>query len=333
MSSVPPTSPLGAPLGPLATGQVAAVPATTPVATTTQAAAAVQPLMQQAVEAAQATAAIRQSGMSALLADVAPALAAANLPTAVKAAVGQLIAFGLRSEGPIDAAAIRTAIARSGLFLEARLAQTPSAPPADLKAALLVLQQALVAAGAAGGLRNTKSPSPPPTRGGALAGQSARAAVLSAGDAPVFQLATLREETEQALARQSLHQLASLPDETGGSRWMFELPVATPQGAAVAQFAIERDAPEDPGAGEQPKPTWRARFAFDLPPLGPIHAHLRLRDGHCGAVIWVENGESFAWLKDQAAELAEALAGEVTFRPGAPPAPPPPPGRLVDRSS
>ncbi|MCW5759199.1 MAG: flagellar hook-length control protein FliK, partial [Phenylobacterium sp.] len=262
-----------------------------------------------------------------------PALASRTLPTAVKAAVQQLVRFGISTGAPPDGAALRAAVARSGLFLEAQLAQTPNAPPRDMKAALLILQQALVMAGAAGGLRATKAPAPPPTRGGAVAPQAARVALLRADDAPEYQLATLREETEQALARQALHQLASLPDEAGGARWMFELPVATPQGAAVAQFAIERDAPEDTGSAERPAPTWRARFALDIPPLGPVHAHLRLKDGRCGAVLWVEDAASFAWLQAQAGGLAGTLGGDVTVRPGPPPAPPPPPGRLVDRTS
>ncbi|MBL8555463.1 MAG: flagellar hook-length control protein FliK [Phenylobacterium sp.] len=331
MSSVPPTSPLGGPQSPLATNQAAGV---APVAATpSQAAGAVQPLLLRAVEAAQADAAVRQSGMGGLLADVEPALASRTLPTAIKAAVQQLVRFGLPAGAPPDAAALKAAVARSGLFLEAQLAQTPNTPPRDMKAALLILQQALVAAGAAGGLRATKAPSPPPTRGGAVAPQAARVALLRTGDSPEYQLAALREETEQALARQTLHQLASLPDETGGARWMFELPVATAHGAAVAQFAIERDPPEDAGGAERPVATWRARFALDIPPLGPVHAHLRLKGGRCGAVLWVEEAGSFAWLQGRADGLAATLGGEVTIRPGPPPAPPPPPGRLVDRTS
>jgi hypothetical protein len=325
---------MGGPQSPLATGQAAGVTPVAPVAATpSQAAGAVQPLMLRAVEAAQADAAIRQSGMGGLLADMEPALASRTLPTAIKAAVQQLVRFGLSSNAPPDAAALKAAVARSGLFLEAQLTQTPNAPPRDMKAALLMLQQALVAAGAAGGLRATKAPAPPPTKGGAVAPQAARVALLNADDAPEYQLATLREETEQALARNTLHQLASLPDDTANGRWMFELPVVTPQGAAVAQFAIERDAPEDTGNGPRPAPTWRARFALDIPPLGPVHAHLRLKDGRCGAVLWVEDAGSFAWLQTQAADLAGSLGGDVTVRPGPPPAPPLPPGRLVDRTS
>lgn len=329
--SVGPTPPVGGPPpGPLATGQaVSAAAAATPLA---QAPDPVAPLMQRAVEAARADGAIRQSGQGPLLADLSRALESPHLPATLKAAIRQLLAFGLNAGAPPDAAALRAAVARSGLFLEARLAQTPTAPPYDMKAALLALSQALTAAGATSPGRPARATAAPPTRGGAVAGQAARAAILKADDPPEQQLAILRDETDQALARQTLHQLASLPDDSG-QRWMFELPMMTPQGAAVAQFAIERDDP-GPGGGPDAAPAWRARFALDIPPLGPVLVHVRLQGERSTAVLWVDRAESLAHLREQAPRLAQALSGDVVVHPGAPPsAPPPAPGALVDRSS
>ncbi|WP_430421410.1 flagellar hook-length control protein FliK [Phenylobacterium sp.] len=327
--SVGPTPPVGGPPpGPLATGQAVSA-AATPLA---QAPDPVAPLMQRAVEAARADGAIRQSGQGPLLADLSRALESPHMPATLKAAIRQLLAFGLNAGAPPDAAALRAAVARSGLFLEARLAQTPTAPPYDMKAALLALSQALTAAGATSPGRPARATAAPPTRGGAVAGQAAGAAILRADDPPEQQLAILRDETDQALARQTLHQLASLPDDSG-QRWMFELPMMTPQGAAVAQFAIERD---DPGPGGRPDaaPAWRARFALDIPPLGPVLVHVRLQGERSTAVLWVDRAESLAHLREQAPRLAQALSGDVVVHPGAPPsAPPPAPGALVDRSS
>jgi hypothetical protein len=287
--------------------------------------------MQRAVEAARADAAIRQASLAALLADLRPALGSAALPAELKAAIRQLLALGLSTDAPIDAAALRAAVARSGLFLEPRLAQSPGAPPDDMKAALLMLQQALLAAGMAPARRPPKAPTAPPSRGGPLAAQGPRAASVTAEDAPERLLAVLGDETEQALARQTLHQIASLPDGAG-ARWSFELPLATPHGAAVAQFAIERDG--HGGAGAEAKASWRVRFALDMPPLGPVHAHLRLHDGRSDATLWAERPESAPWLQLHAAELAAALRGDVAVHAGAPPAPPaPPPGQLLDRTT
>lgn len=328
--SVGPTPPVGGPTqGPLVTGQAASA-ATAPTRLA-QAPDPVAPLLQRAVDAVRAEAAIRQAGMGSLLADLAPALASATLPASLKAAIRQVLAFGLPAGAAADPAALKAAVARSGLFLEAQLARTPGAPPVDMKAALLVLQSALVAAGAAASARPARAPAPPPARHGSVASQAPLAAVLGPDDPPDQQLLTLRDETEQALARQTLHQLASVPDETAGPRWSFELPLLTPQGATIAQFAVERD---DAGGGGGAAPVWRARFALDIAPLGPVHVHLRLHGGHSAATLWVERPDSLALLRGQAGDLAGALGGEVAIHPGTPAAAPAPtPGQLVDRSS
>ena len=60
----------------------------------------------------------------------------------------------------------------------------------------------------------------------------------------------LLDDTDAAIARQTLLQVASLPDRIDGSgpridstapRWNFEIPFVTPQGTAMAQFEISRD--------------------------------------------------------------------------------------------
>lgn len=328
--SVGPTPPVGGPLqGPLATGQaVPAAAAPTPLA---QAPDPIATLLARAVDAARADAAVRQSGMGSLMADMQPALSSAALPANVRAAIRQVLAMTLPTDVAPSTAMLKAAIARSGLFMESHIAQTPGAAPNDLKAALLVLQQALAASGAVIAPRPPRVSTAPPSKGGVVAAQAPRAATTLADDIPERLLQVLGEETEQALARQTLHQIASLPDEGGAARWMFELPLMTPQGAAVAQFAIERD---DPGPGGGGGPSWRARFAIDLPPLGPVHVHLRLHEGRSSATLWVEQPHSLALLSEQSARLAGALGGDVVFHPGSPHAPPAPaPGALVDRSS
>src|SRR5262245_28178988 len=134
--SVPPTPPVGGPpQGPLVTGQaVQATVAATPLA---QAPDPVATLLQRAVDAARADAAIRQSGLGSLVADLEPALASPGLPPEVRSAIRNVLAQALSTDPPPDAAALKAAIARSGLFLEGRLATAPGAPPNDLKAALL----------------------------------------------------------------------------------------------------------------------------------------------------------------------------------------------------
>jgi hypothetical protein len=154
--------------------------------------------------------------------------------------------------------------------------------------------------------------------------------------APNATLATtvrhLLSDTVAAIARQTLLQVASLPDraEVPGSRvdpstprWHFEVPFATPQGTAVAQFEIARD-----GGGnevEAAKRVWRARFSLDLEPAGPVHALVALSAERTSVRMWAERPQTAAQLRAGAAELNQALTnaelvpGDIVIREGTPP--------------
>lgn len=285
---------------------------------------------QQAVGAARAEAATRQAGLGSLLADLDMALASPALPPELRVAVRQVLSQQLPTDRPITADALRQAVAASGLFLEARIAQD-AAPPLDLKGALLMLQQALVGASAKPPTRLQRPTAPPPVAGGSTAAQPPAEATLTGTEAPDDLLRHLRGDVEQALARQTLHQLASLP-EGGGARWMFELPLATPQGPAVAQFAIEQDDPRASHALDA-APGWQARFSIHLEPLGPVHVRLRLDGERTHVTFWAETPEGLDRLRGDAAGLANALGAEIAFHAGAPPQVAAPSGQLVDRTS
>jgi hypothetical protein len=284
---------------------------------------------------APATAAGAKASLAPLLANLEEALAAPGLPAPVKAAIAQVLALRTPLTTTITPEIVNQATARSGPFLEARLvAQPDAAPPPDLKAALLTLQTVLepiAAEPAPTRTRASKAPPPPPLRDGALAGQKPAAPTLSSDD-DVTQIARqLRDETGQAVARQTLHQIASLTDGPDAGAWMFELPFLTPQGAAVAQFAIARDDQTARTPGEAA--AWRARFSIDLEPLGPLHVHLSLGGERTAVTIWAERAGSLEALRGLGDELARALPADVAFRPGTPPAPPPTSGQFLDRSS
>ena len=122
---------------------------------------------------------------------------------------------------------------------------------------------------------------PPPPFRGALPSAQPVAPPSIAPDAPLATSAHhLLDDTDAAIARQTLLQVASLPDQVDTTasrldltvpRWNFEIPFVTPQGTAMAQFEISRD-----GGGnevEAAKRVWRARFSLDVEPAGPVHAH------------------------------------------------------------
>jgi len=300
------------------------------VTTALAAARAVEPPgPEAAVALARLDAAGRQVSLAPLLANLEQALGSKALPATVKAAIRQVLALQTPTEGPLTAETVKQAITRSGLFLEARLARGEPAP-VDLKAALLMLQQVLAPMAPRSANRPQRPAAAPPTSGGPLAGQAPVAPTLDPGAEPATLVPLLRGEVEQALARHTLHQLASLPDAPG-AHWMFELPLATPQGPAIAQFAIDRD---DPGrASPDVPPAWQARFSLDLPPLGPVHVNLRMDGERTTVTLWAEQPEGLERLRRQGDELASALAADVVFRPGSPRPPEPPPGRLVDHRS
>jgi hypothetical protein len=192
---------------------------------------------------------------------------------------------------------------------------------------------------------HTSTP-PPPFRGALPAAQPVAAPSI-APDAPFAATAHhLLGDTEAAIARQTLLQVASLPDrvdapgarsEPGALRWHFEIPFGTPLGMAMAQFEISRN-----GSGneiEAAKRVWRARFSLDVEPAGPVHALVSLSGDKTSVRIWAERPATAAQLRAGAAQLSQALSkaelrpGDIVIRDGAPPqSSPAPAGHFLDRA-
>ncbi len=188
---------------------------------------------------------------------------------------------------------------------------------------------------------------PPPPFRGALPSAQPIALPSIASNAPLAASAhQLLDGTDAAIARQTLLQVASLPDRidtTGsqanpdGPRWSFEIPFATPQGTAVTQFEISRD-----GGGvatESAKRVWRARFSLDIEPAGPVHALVSLSGDKTSVRMWAERPATAVQLRAGAAQLSQALSnaelkpGDIVIRDGTPPqATPAPAGHFLDRA-
>jgi Flagellar hook-length control protein FliK len=147
----------------------------------------------------------------------------------------------------------------------------------------------------------------------------------------------LLADTDAAIARHTLLQVASLPDridtlpqpaqnnDASGPRWNFEIPFATPQGTAIAQFEISRDGGSE--AAEAGKKVWRARFTLDVEPTGPVHALIALIGDKTSVRMWAERPATAERLRAGSAELSRALAraelkpGDIVVRDGTPPQP------------
>jgi hypothetical protein len=297
------------------------------------------------VEAAVQTAAGAQGGLASLLADLSAAIQSPALPQPVQAAMARVLGFQLPIDPAPSSADLRRATAQSGLFLETTLATQETAPDDDLKAALLTLGQALEtwrggSAAPPGATPSTPAPAPPYS-GGPTQGQPALAPGL-APDAPAEAVADrLIKQTGAAISRQVLMQAASAakgaasPNDPGAAQWLFEIPLATPQGASIAQFEIDRD-----GAAvgrDEDERVWRARFSLDVDPMGPVHAKITLSGRVARVAIWAENDDTLARLSQQKDDLSNALLGEdldgqVAILPGAPTTAAPAAGQFMDKA-
>ncbi|SFO73511.1 hook-length control protein FliK [Bradyrhizobium sp. Ghvi] len=188
---------------------------------------------------------------------------------------------------------------------------------------------------------------PPPFRG-ALPSPQAVASPSLAPNAPLAATVhRLLGDTDAAIARQTLLQVASLPDRTDASghridptvpQWNFEIPFATPQGTAMAQFEISRD-----GDNESPDPAkraWRARFTLNVEPSGPVHALITLNGDKTFVRMWAERPATAQQLRAGIGELNQALTkaelkpGDIIVRDGTPPQPAPArAGHFLDRAT
>lgn len=314
----------------------------------------------------------RQDSLAPLLANLRAlrdGSVARILPKPVTILVDRVLAQAFPAERrPMTAQTLKTAVANSGLFLEARQAQNglPAAPGGDLKAGLQALRDALGPllravsppetarpAAAEKALAGTGLPLPaadpaarpaPPRRDGPLIAPPIAEASLSAGDKPLAIVETLLEQTDAALDRIKLAQYASLPLEAPrietpqSQRWLTELPLAFQHGATMLPLQIEKEPPRrdtDSAAG----PLWRVRFALDVEPMGPLQGVVTLQGRSVGITLWAEREDTSRMLRGATPALEAALLdaqfenGAIDIHTGQPRVAQPTAGQFLDRMS
>lgn len=335
-----------------------------PVASAT-ASLATEPLV-QAAAAILRNAVAKQGGLAQLYADLGAAVTQPNvtLPKAVVAAIGQLLDARLPAapDGAVDAGDIKTAMAHAGLLNNALMANGQSATrAADMGLLLSQLRQALKnwadgepeaqaglkssqpASAALAAARQSDGPMPP-YRDGPTVPQALARPSLPDGASPRDMALHLLDKTDAAVARQTLLQIASLPDYADpaapragadATRLMFDVPLATPQGTAVAQLRIERDGKNGGESGAVP--VWRASFSVDIEPVGPVHVRIALVNGKATVALNAERPDSAASLQaglpvlEAGLRNADVEPGTLSCRAAVPAAQPGPPGMFVDR--
>lgn len=279
-------------------------------------------------------------------------------------AITSLQAARASPEALATADGLRNAVARSGLFLEANLAQASVGTPisADLKSILLAIR-ALVSGQdpesapqpqARSELRQNAAALPPGTDR-----ESMEASRPSELPRPELARTEFARTVEGALERLKLMQLASMPghpeitvtdDRAQGMRLAIQIPLAT-QGidrppTAVMGLMIEHQPhqqdvapyePEREGNGETEAFPWKVRVALDLEETGPVQAEIALRGQSVAVTLWAERQSMATLARHEIGALHEALTGaafevlKLEVKDGRPQGRLTPPGPLLDR--
>jgi len=301
---------------------------------------AAQAVLNQATQAA-----ARQDSVLPLLQNLAALQGQiAEMPRPVAEAAMRLLAGRINLDrGVPDAAALKQAVTRSGVFLEA-LSKAGLAPQGDAKAALLALRDTLGAwLGEEVAPVNpvTRRP-PPPTRGAQPRGVRSEPPTLPENAAPREAGRVLLGQAEAALSRVRLLQLASLPLDAaraaapgavGTAEWNLELPMMLGHELALAPLQISRDGK---GRRDRRERGWRVAFSLDFPALGEVGAQVSLLGESTNVVIWAEEAGTAAALEEMLPGLTPALmargleVGSVRVRRGRPAPAQRPSGQLMD---
>lgn len=300
-------------------GTVLPEPAVTLVSRTDAKAAASPNLavtpQQAALKDAVAAAAARQGSAAPLYANLASLLSngAAPLPEPVRQIAALLLANRLDAEAPITPDVVKQAFAGAGIPFPAPT-QTGSAPPSETKALLAALKAILPAPEPRDNaqtpprfprsrlpqsgferLHMDLPPPEPPRRDSALAAQKPLPPTIPPDAEPQTVAAVLARETEQAIERSKLLQIASLPDQrqpgeaARPQQITVELPIALGQQTAMAGVRIERDPRRGRDRAGDPVDVWGIRFAIETDEIGAVHAHLRLAGERLGVSIWAND--------------------------------------------
>ncbi len=291
----------------------------------------------KSVAALVGNATLRQGGLAPLYANLEAAFARPEVPPPVVAAARQLLALRLDIRAEVDADGIKNALLRSGLVTDPAQGVRPM--PVDLRSALLdlraalknwldatptALREAMPTTPSTGESLGAARASGPvlPFRNTPTLPQLAVPATLPAEAAPAEMARQLLNETDAALARQTLLQIASLPEEaSSGARprgdasthLTFDIPLTNGQGTAIAQMRIERDGAERTAEGDVP--IWRVNFSINLEPIGPVHARIGLIGDRAAVTLKAERDESANRLAREL-PLLEAGLRSVDLEPG-----------------
>jgi hypothetical protein len=120
----------------------------------------------------------------------------------------------------------------------------------------------------------------------------------------------LLQQSEAALARLQLSQLAALPrdGERGLLEWLFELPVRRGDDIDLWSLRVYREPDSQPRDRRPRPPCWSVLLAFDLPGLGPVQARVRLVGERVSTDFWAAHQHTVPLLNGHLHELRRSLS-------------------------
>jgi hypothetical protein len=201
----------------------------------------------------------------------------------------------------------------------------PAAPPSTVqraldsaglalppRAAATLSTAAATAAGAttpASGPANATGNAPPPFAGVVPTPQAPVQATIELLNRLGHLRLDLLQQTEAAVARIHLNQLASLPREAEHRlvEWLFDIPVRRGDAIDLWSARIYRDADDKTQGAAQTTAQWRIQLAFDLPGLGPMQAQVSLRGERVSTHFWATEAATLPLLRQHLHELRRGM--------------------------
>ncbi|RDS82062.1 flagellar hook-length control protein FliK [Dyella monticola] len=249
----------------------------------------------------------QQNGYAPLLATVAALsqwAVAKQLPPYLRSALA-LLEHSMSSPNELGSAeGLRQAVNRSGLFLEAQLAQAPASDATtahdDMKGALLRLVSILQGQATLGESVDDEVEPPLLYRGVQPQARVPLPPELATTNDATELLPRLYTDVQAALARLEVAQLQANPNH-----WTVEIPVQDAEGADVLQFLLKHE--------QEPEHGWTMGFSLDLPTLGPIVGELHLRGLRLSVRLWAQHRETVDRLEAQFADLRERVDASGLF--------------------
>ncbi len=286
-----------------------------------------------------AQAAARQDSIAPLLQNLAAVQGRmVAMPAPVAEAAMSLLATRLPLDrGAPSASTLKSVVQRSGVFLS-----PPAATVQDTKAALLQLRAGLLGMLEGSTIAPVAPVSrrpPPPLRDAQPRGHRSDPPTLSETATSRDTARTLLHQTDAALSRLKLTQLASQPADAvraaiASPDFVVELPMLLGHELGMAQLKVQREGNQKEREGKR---GWRVRFAVSFSVIGEVGAQIALLGKTASVLLWADRDATADALEAMLPELEPALAargltvGSVRLRRGAPPDEAPPvSGHLLD---